>query len=452
MKKRIRLVAFAFGLPAAFIALVILLSVLPIDRGPYKEKPFYSQMMKRIEATVVSKRFVSNTEFSIGYDKENITPHQHTALAGYGKRRGKLFTHVLDSIFVRTLVIQNNKTRIAIVSLDMLIVPPAVTAVLDKRLPEIGFSLDNTYLGATHTHNSIGNWADGAIAWIYGAYSDSIVQFIAGKILYSIRQAADEVIPGTLREGKIPIEHIVYNRIEKDGPVDPLLRVIEVHRQDSSRLILVSHTAHATCLPSRNLGLSRDYPGKLVDNLEQKGYTFALFLAGAVGSHGCQASPAGEDYPAWVASEMTSQFMANKDKLRQMKDSSLNMVRINLELPPAQAKISKDWRMRPFLFQHLMGEQRVFLTRLQIGQTVMLGTPCDFSGELNRPLDSVAAPGGQSAIVTSFNGAYIGYITPLRLYDVNHYETRLMNWYGPGMGEYLVECLSKLIEKQQHEN
>jgi neutral ceramidase len=33
----------------------------------------------------------------------------------------------------------------------------------------------------------------------------------------------------------------------------------------------------------------------------------------------------------------------------------------------------------------------------------------------------------------------------LKYEDVNHYETRLMNWYGPGKGEYVEQALEKLI-------
>ncbi len=64
-----------------------------------------------------------------------------------------------DSIYVRSLVIDNGTQRVAIVSADLLIIPPTVTALLEMELPTIGFTLDNTYLGATHSHNSIGNWA-----------------------------------------------------------------------------------------------------------------------------------------------------------------------------------------------------------------------------------------------------------------------------------------------------
>jgi len=75
----------------------------------------------------------------------------------------------------------------------------------------------------------------------------------------------------------------------------------------------------------------------------------------------------------------------------------------------------------------------------------MLGTPSDFSGEFNYQLDTLAEQHHLQAMVTSFNGGYIGYVTPLKYYDVDHYETRLMNWYGPGTGEYMTECLDKMI-------
>jgi hypothetical protein len=76
---------------------------------------------------------------------------------------------------------------------------------------------------------------------------------------------------------------------------------------------------------------------------------------------------------------------------------------------------------------------------------VLLGTPCDYSGEFDAELDVFAAQHGLQTMVTSFNGGYIGYVTPAQYYDVDHYETQLMNWYAPGTGEYMQECLKKMI-------
>ena len=133
--------------------------------------------------------------FKIGYSKVNLTPREPVATAGYGKRLGKLYESVHDSIFVRTLVIDNGTQRVAIVSADLLIIPPTVTALLEKELPNIGFTLDNTYLGATHSHNSIGNWAHGVTSLLYGTYEDSIVRFIADKIKLSIVKATENMLP-----------------------------------------------------------------------------------------------------------------------------------------------------------------------------------------------------------------------------------------------------------------
>ena len=363
------------------IVLFLLISIVPIDRAPFKEKPFYAEMMSRLDSLIQKPMVLSKANFSIGYAKENITPSQRVATAGYGNRRGKLIEGIHDSVFVRTMVVKTNTSTVAIVSADLLIVPPTVIEVLKKRLPEIGFSLENTYLGATHTHNSFGHWLGGATTLFYGEYKDSIVNFIADKIIQSIRHASQNTLPATLKSGNVPITNVAYNRLIDNGPVDTLLRVIEVHRSDSSKLILMSHTAHATCLTSKDLQLSRDYPGKLVDTMEQQGYTFAMFMAGAVGSHGCRAPESGWNCIDYVANEISTQFMANRNRLHAISDSTIVMDRTLFVLPKSQAKISMNWAIRPWLFRSAFGEFPVYLTALRLGDVVMLGAPCDFSGE-----------------------------------------------------------------------
>jgi neutral ceramidase len=445
IRKIVRIVfIFLISLIGA-ILLFLLISIVPLDRTSYKEKFFYGEMMNRLDSLLQKPIAPPKTHFNIGYAKESITPSQRVATAGYGNRRGKLTEGIHDSVFVRAMVVQTKTARVAIVSADLQIIPPAVVDVLEKRLPEIGFTLDNTYLGATHTHNSVGHWAKGAITLLYGEYKDSIVNFIADQIITSIKQASQNTLPATLKAGHIPIRNIVINRINDNNPVDSLLRVIEVHRSDSSKLILMSHTAHATCLRSSDLQLSRDYPGKLVDTMEQQGYTFAMFMAGAVGSHGCKAPEFGWTCIDYIANEISTQFMASRNRLRTITDTTLVMNRSLLALPKSEAKISMNWGIRPWLFRSALGEVPVYINALRLGDVVMLGTPCDFSGEFDRQLDLTAKQHHLQTMVTSFNGGYIGYVTPIQYYDVDHYETRLMNWYGPGTGEYMVECLDKMI-------
>jgi neutral ceramidase len=121
------------------------------------------------------------------------------------------------------------------------------------------------------------------------------------------------------------------------------------------------------------------------------------------------------------------------------------MMRVPLSLNDPQVKISENWKLRSWVFRSAFGEYDASCSILRIGDIVMLGTPCDFSGEYSASLDSLAATTGMQAMVTSFNGGYIGYVTPGKYYDINHYETRLMNWYAPGTGDYIYECLEKLM-------
>ena len=143
------------------IVLFAIFSSTPIERYNYHTKDFYGVMMNRLDSLKEIPRPMGTKIFSVGFAKVNLTPPKPTAIAG--NRKGKVYTSVHDSIFVRAMVITNGSTQIAIVSADLLFIPPSVTPRLGEILPTTGFTLDNTYLGATHSHNSIGNWGVGPI-------------------------------------------------------------------------------------------------------------------------------------------------------------------------------------------------------------------------------------------------------------------------------------------------
>jgi neutral ceramidase len=428
----------------SLLILFIVVAVAPVNREPVSELPLYNQMMQRIDSIAIPNQD-GQAPIKTGFSKISLVPIQRTATAGYARRRGKEFTSVHDSIFVRTLIMDNGITRVAIVTADLLIVPPTVTAILTRKLPETGFSIDNTYLGATHTHNSIGNWAEGAGGFIYGDYEDSIVQFISDAIIKSIVAASAELKPSIIKIGEIAVPAIVTNRLIDDGPEDPLLRLIDITQNDSTRLLFSSYTAHATCLFSRNMELSADYPGKLVSKLEEAEYDFAMFMAGAVGSHKSEVAAAGWPCVDEMAAKLSDEIVASKNALTTVTGNELFMVRVPLLLPEPQVKIAAEWKVRAWLFRKAFHEYPASITGLKIGNIVMLGAPCDFSGEFNFHLDSLARNANNHLIVTSFNGGYIGYATPAKYFDVDHYETQLMNWYPPGNGDYISDCFSRMI-------
>jgi neutral ceramidase len=445
LRKFLRRSAFGLLILLGIVVVFLAISIAPVDRTPAKEFESYSITMRRLDSVERVTIKKPQRGFSVGFSKVNLTPDHKTATAGYGNRKGKLFTSVHDSIFVRAIVIDNGTKKVAIVSADLLIIPPLVTQRLEDKLDAIGFSLENTFLGATHTHNSIGNWADGATEFLYGDYDDAIVDFISNAIVESVRHANMNMLPSRLRAGSVEAPDEVSNRLVDHGPEDALLRSIEITRSDNSKLALLSYTAHATCLYSRDLELSRDYPGVLVDALEDDGYDFAMFMAGAVGSHKCNAPAMGWDCVSTLGKRLAEKYISSADSLHNVHDSSLLMIRVPLMLSDPQVKITPGLKIRAWLFRQAFGEFPVYLTALRVGDIVFLGAPCDFSGEFNPSLDSLSRSFKLKNMVTSFNGGYIGYVTPEKYYDVKHYETQLMNWYAPGTGEYVKKGLEKLI-------
>jgi hypothetical protein len=302
------------------------------------------------------------------------------------------------------------------------------------------------YLGATHSHNSLGHWSHGISAFLYGTYSDSIVHFISNQILASIQLAAVETQPAVMSYQAVHVPEAVSNRLNAGGAVDSILHVVRIDRHDQKKFLLTTFAAHATCFPADSITLSRDYPGRLVDILEQSGFDHVQFMAGAVGS---QATHVPDDAPscvAWTAETLATAFLRDTAARVSLHTSTIQVQHLPLQMPDPQAKISKNWRLRPWLFRALMGESINEFTVLRVGSLLMIGTPCDFSGELALSLYQHARKKGVHVMATSFNGGYMGYITPDSYYDQDHYETRLMNWYGPGNGTYFLKCMEKIID------
>ena len=61
--------------------------------------------------------------------------------------------------------------------------------------------------------------------------------------------------------------------------------MIKIEKDNGENGIIFSYSAHATCYGRKQLNLSTDYPGKVVEKLEKnEKIDFVVYGAGAVGS------------------------------------------------------------------------------------------------------------------------------------------------------------------------
>lgn len=429
------------------VAVAGLVAVLaPADKRPYSELPAYHQTIKQVGN--LQKPQLQAGPLQVGWTKVNLTPPFSTPISTSESRGGKHYTMVEDSIFVRAFVFDNGGSKAALVTADLLIIPPTVTELLQERLQQLGLA-GKVFFSATHTHSSIGGWAPGYVGSRFaGEYNPEVPQFIADKIIEALTHANADLQPASIGFGKTGTYKNVTNRlVGEEGTVDEFVRLIRINRQDGTHAAIVSFAAHSTIIPDTLLHIHRDYPGLLVDYLErQNTIHMAAFVAGAMGSMG----PGLEELGPWLqceqlAADLTHATLRLWNNLDMDTVVEVYMREFPIGLREPNFRVSEAWRIRPWVFRQAFGDGSASISCLRLGDILLVGTPCDFSGELVAPIDSLAAAHGKKLMLTSFNGHYCGYITCDKWYDKEAYETRTMNWFGPGTGAYFTEVIDTLV-------
>lgn len=380
-------------------------------------------------------------QLNAGWGKVNITPSETVPLAGYGAR-GSVLTHILDSSYVRVIVLRTPKVQLALVGLDLLIVHPLLKQEVSKRLSKTWPG--RIYYTSTHTHSGQGGWAPHLGGSIFaGSFDPTQVTKLAEAITGAIIEAESRLQPVETSYFRSDVPGLVKNRLAREkGSVDDRFQGLSF-TSGEHETVFGTFSAHATCHGKENLALSSDYPGVWSNLLEQNGKKLGLFAAGSVGSMKANADPRGS-----ACSQLVGQALANaydRTETEKLSVSQLTAFDLPLILPEPTLKVASGFSLHPWLFKQLMGDYPAHLSVAVIGKVIMLGFPCDFSGELSTKLYDYACKRGHHLIITSFNGAYTGYAIKDEWYDLDKPESRDMSWHGPYFGSYLSWCAEQLI-------
>jgi Neutral/alkaline non-lysosomal ceramidase, N-terminal len=225
--------------------------------------------------------------------KVDITPADLTGLHPVG---GGSFVGVHDRIFMRTLLIADGESEVAIISLDL--IEAGDMAPIRQRIElELGIPADHVLICATHTHSAprLGEVSPGAIAhelspkgviytaWVYDQMLDSLTRARAalrparigvGSGSVDINVNRDQYVAGEYRIGVNP-----------DGPSDKTLWLVDVETPDGDPIaVLIAYAVHPTLTLGTRL-ISGDLAGAAERHVEERigGGVVALWAAGAVG-------------------------------------------------------------------------------------------------------------------------------------------------------------------------
>ena len=460
MKKTGRiLLRVAIGL-LVLVAVVLVACLGPVDHSPYFRQTYYTETAARLDAQASTNK-VSRGELEAGFGRALLTPTINAAqddpahgqfralpLAGYGDRKGHPAKGVHDDLYVKAVALKVQDRIGVMVGCDSLIVPREIADAAAGRLQrELGLRREQLYLSATHTHCSLGGWGEGVVAEAFaGKFSPGSRVWFADRIVSAVREAVADLKPASFGHGSFVAADLIRNRLVGTlGKVDPEFSFAIFRQAQGKTAVLGSFSAHATVLSGRVMEFSADYPGCWERAVEKATGGTAVFLAGGVGS---QSPVPGES--GFAGTERMGQTLARGlleavGQTRLTNVVAFDVLGLEVSTPALNARISDGVRLRPWVARRLLPVARnTFLQAFRIDDSVWLSSPCDFSAELALGIKDFARAHGCSAVVTSFNGDYIGYVIPARYYHMNGYEPRMMSFFGPNVPDYLDELMRKL--------
>ena len=460
MNKWIKLTIKLIAGLAVLLLVVLYFSISKIDTTPYFESDYYKNTIENLDKEINNKK-TSKGPLLAGFASVNITPilgaskedadkgkFSTIKLAGFGD--GKIAIGVHDSIFAKAIALEVENQMIVLMSADLLMMPEAVVEKILENINKnnIDISREQLFFGATHTHSSIGNCVLGYIGKAFGGeFQPEVVEWLSEKFTQVILTAVADKRPANIGSGYIQVPNLVRNRIiGETGRLNDKLTIVSI-KQDSARTAAVGiYSAHATIIGDWNDQFSGDYPGVFQNSLENQGVDMAMFFAGTVGSHTNKGIGGKFDKVKYIGNALADSAQVVIDRLKYSKASSFSSITTEIEIPKLQIiHISKDLRLSPFIGKKLMPElSSILLQGFQLNDLIWTAVPYELSGEYAIDLKNALELKGYNSAFTSFNGQYLGYIVPAKYYYYDTYEARLMGWYGPSMGDYLMELNYKL--------
>jgi hypothetical protein len=228
----------------------------------------------------------------VGAARVDITPTDLTNLNPFG---GK-FNGVHDSIYARTLVIDNGATMAAFVALDLIEVGDS-TEVRQRIQRELGIPVDHILITASHDHSAprAGSVTPGGLAHGETPETDAFTKTLYDKVVGALKQAKDSLQPACFGVGAGSVD-VNVNR-DHYGPQGWSLgyspdrqsdKTVWVLRFDSMRgepiAVLFNYAVHSTVTFGTAI-LNGDLGGEGERIVEQKlgGKVVALYTMGSAG-------------------------------------------------------------------------------------------------------------------------------------------------------------------------
>lgn len=440
-----RRLTLIFLVLALFSSGCLSIDVTPLrDQGPYLKT---QESLEGVQAYV--NQDPPSHPFMVGAARADITPPVGTPLAGYGSRKGRGSTGIHDRLYARAVALSDGDQTVILLANDLLAITDDMrTAVYQKINREIILKPDSLMISASHTHSGPGALAKRFWeSFATGPFEQAVFEEVTQRMARAAVEAYQGMKPARLGGGSIPVPDLISNRMVAGGSKDPSLSFLVFKTLDPGvTAYLVNYSAHPTVLKDDNDLISGDFPGALERRLEENPGVIALYTAGSVADM-TASPPEGRD--DFEKADKMGRILANKileasPSVVYRDHARIGSVLATVQLPSTQLKLGKHRLASPL--GNLFFDRQTVIQAILVGNSLLLGVPCDLSSEIGLEIKQQARSHELNAIIVGFANDYIGYVIPEKYYYTDAYEAR-MSFNGPYMDRYLKEISLELMKK-----
>jgi len=422
-----------------------------------------------------------------GCAKVNITPPVGVWLSGYGSR-DKPSDDIFDDLYAKALVLDNGSNAVAIISVDLLWIPPQITRqvraiVTDKT----GLPGQNVLISSTHTHfgprifSRMKLGPEAADNKVDADYVRTLVKKMANSVFVAHKNMQDvklgvargrlpEIVynrrtrlaDGTVKMSfSFPDEVIATRRIKESsdgstrvtftlpsdqpqltfGPIDPeawILRVEDSEGQIVGSLVnFACHAVSGSGYEDWFYSISTDFPGETTRIVEQAEGGICLFTPGTCGN--IVPLKRGKEARFQIGRAIAGEAIRRLQFLPTTDDVEIEAMTAEVTMPLKQ-DLSPDRIMDA-------GEDKEHLTTefqiLKLGDIYILGLPGEVLVEIGLQIKRKA--GLQKLLIIALANDPIGYVCPGKAYDEGGYESGTGTNLAKGAGEIMVRQALELI-------